>query len=101
MKKRKGYPLPLGVTVREDEVCFSVAVESGKTCHLCFYKENKQKPEVKLELLEEDAVGEVRYIAVDKSEVPSSDEVLGKFRRFKFLDFQNLIPHNHKTLCFQ
>lgn len=32
---------------------------------------------------------------------PSSDEVLGKFRRFKFLDFQNLIPHNHKTLCFQ
>lgn len=69
MKKRKGYPLPLGVTVREDEVCFSVAVESGKTCHLCFYKEHQQEPEAKLELSKEDAVGEVRYIAVDKSEV--------------------------------
>lgn len=69
MRKKKGYPLPLGVTVRGNEVHFSVAVESGKTCHLCFYKENKQKPEVRLELSEEDAVGEVRCVALDKAEV--------------------------------
>ncbi len=69
MKKKKGYPLPLGVTVREDEVCFSVAVESGKTCNLCFYKTHQKEPEVKLELSEEDAVGEVRCVAVEKSEV--------------------------------
>ena len=69
MKTMTGYPLPLGTSVKDDIVNFSVAVESGKKCNLCIYKRGEQTPEFTIELPEEHALGEVRYVAVPKTEV--------------------------------
>ena len=69
MKTMTGYPLPLGTSVKDDSVNFSVAVESGKKCNLCIYKHGEQTPKFIIELLEEDALGEVRYVAIPKMEV--------------------------------
>ena len=38
MKEIEGRPLPLGVTISEDEVNFSVAVPEGKECRLLLYR---------------------------------------------------------------
>ena len=69
MRTMIGYPLPLGTSVKDDIVNFSVAVESGKICNLCIYKCGKATPEYTIELSEENAMGEVRYVAVPKMEV--------------------------------
>ena len=69
MKKVVGYPLPLGVTERNDVVNFSIVVERGKECVLCIYKKGQAFPEVELELYETDDVGEIRFTAFPKSEV--------------------------------
>ena len=69
MKKMTGYPLPLGISLKDDVINFSVAVESGKTCFLCLYKEHSHVPQVRIELTEEYAMGEVRYVALSKSDV--------------------------------
>lgn len=64
-----GCPLPLGMSVKEEIVNFSIAVERGKTCYLCLYKGKSNEPEFKIELTEEHAVGAVRYVALPKSDV--------------------------------
>ena len=69
MKRMTGYPLPLGISVKDDVINFSVAVESGKTCFLCLYHENSDAPLERIELTEEHAIGEVRYVALAKSDV--------------------------------
>ena len=69
MKRMTGYPLPLGISVRDDVINFSVAVESGKTCFLCLYHENSGAPLERIELTEEHAMGEVRYVALSQSDV--------------------------------
>ena len=69
MKTMTGYPLPLGTSVKGDIVNFSVAVESGKKCNLCIYKRGEQIPKFTIELTEEYALGEVRYVAVPKTEI--------------------------------
>ncbi len=69
MKKEIGYPLPLGISVKDGYVNFAVAVEKGKKCSLCFYKEGAETPVFKLELPEEEALGEVRFVAVSVSDV--------------------------------
>ena len=82
MKKMTGYPLPLGVSVKDDMVNFSVAVESGKTCFLCLYRGNSHVPAERIALAEEHAVGEVRYIALSKSDVEHMEyvyEINGEF----------------------
>lgn len=82
MTTMTGYPLPLGVSVKDDIVNFAVAIEIGKTCNLCIYKENNDEPEFKIELSEEDAMGEVRYVAIPKTEVEHMEynyEINGEF----------------------
>lgn len=82
MKKLKGYPLPLGVSVKNDIVNFSVAVERGKTSNLCIYKVGNDTPEYTLELPENEAIGEVRFLALDKTEVEGMEynyEIDGEF----------------------
>ena len=69
MKKSVGYPLPLGVSERNDEMNFSVSVESGTRCSLCFFKKGAEFPKVEIDMPEEDAVGEVRFLAVPKASV--------------------------------
>ncbi len=69
MKIMSGYPLPLGISIREDVVNFSVAVESGKSCFLCLYTKGCQDVFCKIELAEEQAIGEVRHIALSKTEL--------------------------------
>ena len=82
MKKMTGYPLPLGISVKDNIVNFSVSVESGKTCYLCLYKEDSDMPDFRMELTEKDAIGEVRYAALSKSEMVYTEynyEIDGKF----------------------
>ena len=69
MRGIKGYPLPLGISENNGIVNFSVEVESGKTCRLCIYKKGEELPELTIELQEENALGEVRYVALPLSEV--------------------------------
>ena len=69
MRGIKGYPLPLGITENNGIVNFSVEVENGKTCRLCIYKKGEELPELIIELPEETAVGEVRYVALSVSKV--------------------------------
>ena len=69
MRGIKGYPLPLGISENNGIVNFSVEVESGKTCRLCIYKKGEELPELTIELREENAVGEVRYVALPVSKV--------------------------------
>lgn len=69
MREIKGYPLPLGISENNGIVNFSVEVESGKTCRLCIYKKDEELPETTIELPEEYAVGEVRFVALPVSKV--------------------------------
>lgn len=69
MRGIKGYPLPLGITENNGIVNFSVEVESGKTCRLCIYKKGEELPELTIELQEDNAVGEVRCVALPVSKV--------------------------------
>lgn len=69
MKQEKGYPLPLGVSERGDFVNFSVAVKQGETCILKFYKKGSENAKEEIELLEADAIGEVRFVSVPKTSV--------------------------------
>lgn len=81
MKERKGYPLPLGVAEKEDEVNFSVAVPSGKECILKLYEKGQEACAAQFVLSEEDAIGEVRFISFLKSDVKDMEynyEIDGK-----------------------
>lgn len=69
MKEMRGYPLPLGVTEKNDCMNFSIAVESGRTCTLLLYKKGAAEPELRAELPESEAIGEVRFTALPKSKV--------------------------------
>ena len=69
MMKTTGHPLPVGISTNGIYVNFSVAVESGKTCFLCLYHKDSDAPEKKVELSEEQAMGEVRYLALMKEDV--------------------------------
>ena len=64
MKKIQGQPLPLGVTIRERNINFSMTVPKGKECQLLLYKKGKSVPYVSYEMKEEDAVGEVRFLTI-------------------------------------
>ncbi len=73
MNKAIGHPLPLGVTEEGEYVNFSVAVESGKNCTLCIYKKESEVPAFLVELIEDNAVGEVRFVALPKCEVSNRE----------------------------
>ena len=65
MKRKNGRPLPLGTTVHGTCVNFSVAVEEEKTCRLLLYRAGTEEPEQIFEMTKEDAIGEVRFLAVE------------------------------------
>lgn len=65
MKRREGKPLPVGVTVGKDAVNFSIAVPEKKTCQLLLYKAGEVTPTHTFELKEEDAFGEMCFIALE------------------------------------
>ena len=67
MKMKKGYPFPLGVSEKNGEINFSVAVPCGKDCVLKLYKREEEQPEIEVVLSEEDAVGEVRFVSFPKA----------------------------------
>lgn len=75
MEMKKGYPLPLGVSEIGDCLNFSIAIPSGKDCVLKLYKKGKSKAEFEVVLTEEDAVGEVRFVSLPKSEVEDLEYV--------------------------
>lgn len=75
MKECKGYPLPLGVSEKNQIVNFSMAVESGKKCSLCIYKRGQKECMAEIPMLEETAVGEVRFLAFLKSDMKNKEYV--------------------------
>lgn len=75
MKERRGYPLPLGVSEREEYLNFSVAVPSGKDCILKLYKRGKKESTAEFSLSETDGIGEVRCISLPKSSVKDMEYV--------------------------
>lgn len=62
MKKVQGQPLPLGVTVTEGNVNFSIAVPEGKSCNLLMYRAGEEKPCESCPM--EASIGEVRVLAL-------------------------------------
>ncbi|MGN1168214.1 MAG: alpha-amylase family glycosyl hydrolase [Lachnospiraceae bacterium] len=69
MRQIKGTPLPLGVTVKEDRINFSVAVPEGKECRLLLYPSGSKVPCESI--LMTDTVGEVRYLAMENLDINS------------------------------
>ncbi len=65
MRMVKGAPYPLGVTIIDDKINFSVAVPKGKTCALILYKKGYQVPHKMIEMPEEYAMGRVRFLAFE------------------------------------
>ena len=63
MKRKKGYPLPLGVSGNNGTINFSIVVEEGKKCSLCLYKKGENAPAFEVELSESDAIGTVRFVS--------------------------------------
>ena len=62
MIEKMGQPLPLGVTIAEDHVNFSVEAKPSKACKLLLYKKGKNVPEIAFDMTEE--LGTVRYLAL-------------------------------------
>lgn len=75
MKVKKGYPLPLGISENDEYINFSVAVPREKDCILKLYKKGGKKPKFQVELSEKDSVGEIRFVALSKSEVADLEYV--------------------------
>ena len=69
MKKVEGYPQPLGVKIKQDEVNFAVSVSSGKKCELLLYRAGKTEPAQVYEMPEEEGLGEIRFLAVEGLDV--------------------------------
>lgn len=62
MKRTKGQPLPLGVTITGNRANFSVVVPRGKKCRLLLYRTGETMPCEAYDM--EDMIGEVRYLAI-------------------------------------
>ncbi len=65
VKKVQGYPLPLGVEVKGDTVNFAAAVPAGKDLALLLYEKGADKPAYRFDMPEEEAVGEIRFLALE------------------------------------
>lgn len=91
MKKMTGYPLPLGISEKNESINFSMIVESGKTCILRIYKKGAEVPEMMIELSEADAVGEVRFAALPKA------KVIGKEYNYE-IDGKNVLDAYAKSV---
>ncbi len=79
MEKRKGNPLPLGVTVLQGQANFAVAAPQGKECNLLLYHKGEKKPCMACPM--EEAVGEVRaaaFTGIDTAKYEYNYEIDGK-----------------------
>jgi len=79
MEKRQGKPLPLGVTVTQEQVNFAVAVPQGKECNLLLYRTGEKKPYRIFPM--EEVIGEVRAAAlagISTAEYEYNYEIDGK-----------------------
>lgn len=65
MREVKGVPCPLGVTVYKGRMNFAVAVPGGGSLELLLYLCGRQVPEHIVPMPEEEAAGEVRYVAIE------------------------------------
>lgn len=62
MEKTQGMPLPLGVTILQDRVNFSVAACEDRKCELLLYRAGERKPCEVFSM--EEMTGGVRYLAL-------------------------------------
>lgn len=65
MKTREGKIYPLGATVQEDGVNFSVVVEKGKKCELLLYHAGEKSPQEMIEIKENPFFGKIRTVYVE------------------------------------
>lgn len=65
METREGKIYPLGATVQEDGVNFSVVVENGKKCELLLYHTGEKSPRKMIEMKENPFLGKIRTIHVE------------------------------------
>lgn len=65
MREVQGNPYPLGVKTGKDRINFAAAVPAGTACELLLYRNGGQVPEHVLPMPEENAVGEVRFLAAE------------------------------------
>lgn len=70
MKRKivEGSPYPLGVTIVNGRINFSVEVPKKKSCELILYKAGSCVPEIVIDMPEEKAFGSVRYLALEEME---------------------------------
>lgn len=64
MRVEKGKPLPLGVTVEESGVNFSIAVSNGQLCELLLYPAGRKEPCERFPM--KDEVGDVRFLKLSE-----------------------------------
>lgn len=67
MNQLQGMPLPLGVTVTEERMNFSVAVSGECTCELCLYEKGAEDPYAVLEMKPNPMSGNVRCLALERT----------------------------------
>lgn len=65
MKHVRGAALPLGVTISEEKINFSVAAAPDSVCELCLYKKGHTEPFSVCELEQEPLIGNVRFAAAE------------------------------------
>ena len=65
----KGNPFPIGCTVYDAYVNFSVAAEKGSECKLLFFGQDKDEPEMVVSMPEESGMGNLRCISVLLDEI--------------------------------
>lgn len=68
MRMIGGRPLPLGVSEERGEWNFSVAVKADEKCELLLYRAGEEIPVKQIELPKENAMGEIRFLAVQDLE---------------------------------
>lgn len=64
MEKVQGVPQPMGVTIENGRVNFAVSVPGGKSCDLLLYRKGEQVLEQSVGMPEDEALGEVRFLAL-------------------------------------
>ena len=65
MKKAEGYPQPFGASYKSGRLNLAVCVPEEASCELLLYKKGKHEPEYVIEMLAEDGIGEVRFLALE------------------------------------
>ena len=68
MKKVEGRPQLLGAVLEYGRMNFAVSVPEGKTCELLLYKDSQKDSVQVYDMPEEDALGEVRFLAFEECE---------------------------------